>query len=56
MDSTKIARKIQEVIDSKPREFTKEQAEKILRDHGIIDKDGEITEAFKGIVVRKKTR
>ena len=54
MDNTKLYDKIQEVIDSPVKNFTKEEARKILREYNIIDDNGEIMERFKGIIVRKE--
>ena len=54
MDSVRIAQIIQEVIDSKPRSYTKEESRKILLELGIIDENGEITPTFQGIIVMKE--
>jgi len=55
MDSVEFYTKIQEVIDSPVRSFSIEEAREILLNAGIIDSNNEITEAFKGIVVKKES-
>ena len=65
MDSIKLAIKIQQIIDEGEKrqaeweelekndpEGAKRKAIKILQHCGVLDKKGEITEKYKGIVVK----
>lgn len=54
MDCVELYRKIEEVINSKPKKYTKEEAREILVSCGIIDKDDNITEPFRDIIVKKE--
>lgn len=56
MDCTEEYKKIQSVINSKPKKYTKEEARKILLEFGVIDEDDNITQPFKGIIKKKSSK
>ena len=44
---------IEKILSQPPRKYTKEEARAVLVHLGVVDENGEVTEGFKDIFVKK---
>ncbi len=47
---------IQQVLDSPPKKYTKEEAQAMLRKYGVLNADNSVTEEYSHIFVRKEEK
>lgn len=52
LDAYSLADLIKSTLDNPPKEYTVDEAQKTLRNCGILDENNNITEAYKDIIVK----
>ena len=45
---------IEKIVNSKPRNYSLSEANKILKEYRVLDSKGNVSKQYKGIVERKK--